>query len=513
MATKLSHAEAESLGLIKKVSTEDARKIGLIQDTPHESKEAEAMDPASAELQGAKPAIADYAPMLRRVSPSAAVDDLNSAPIQGILKMSPEAQKSFGESLDRMDPSIRKHVVHGLIQGDIDRDIQKNKDTRSKAQKDQPGAYSLGKIETAAMAGPALGAIAGPEAAAQGMAGAALGGAQDASPEGMVLGGAGQYGASKMLSGAARPIKAGLSRLSEGVGDGALAKYMGIDPATIARLEAANGGAVADHVGPDLKEVTGAVRANSDFPWANPQGTLNNLQRNAMQTGARGTIGSEVGDAAGPVPMGQVKAEMSSMPVPQGRPPIQGPVQGRGQVDMQEGGKYPGKYGDWYDSSSSELSKLMSPEPPNGRDPISLRNAPNDKSVSLDMYHGYDPAEAPPVDPATRMASQGMAHAASKAQGGLPTQTMAGGMAQAFMNKAVPMTTIGIPKTAAKMLQILENKAVGGGIKGTSAAAVRRLIQQVQDSPDPSFTDYLAKETDPEYLALSLAAEKEKDNE
>lgn len=505
MATKLSREEAEQLGLIKKVSPEDAKRLGLIQDAPVQSKEQELMDPGDAEMQGAKPAVADYAPMLRRVNPKSAVDDLNSAPIQGILKMSPEAQKSFGESLDRMDPSVRKHVIHGLIQGSIDRDIEANKSNRARAQKEQPDAYNLGKIETAALAGPALGAIAGPEAAAQGFAGAALGGAQEGTPAGMVLGGMGGYGASRAMSAAGRPVKAGLQSLSEGIGDSALAKHLGMDPATIARLEAANGGAVADHEGPDLSEVMSSVRANSRFPYANAQETLSNIQRPAMQTGARGTIGQPVGDAAGPVPMGQVNAEMSAMPTQQpkaGWNPQKGSQSRILDLDKDT----------YHDASSSELSKLMTPSPYSmrGSDPLPRNlSGAQPQDVSLDMYHGYNPAEAPPVDPASRMASTGLASAAQRTQNGIPASSFFGGMKQEFMNKAVPMTAIGVPKTAAKMLQLLESRTASGAIKGSSAAGVRKLLQMVQTSDDPSFTDYLAKETDPHYLALSLEADKD----
>lgn len=296
-------------------------------------------------------------------------------------------------------------------------------------------------------------------------------------------------------------ISKGMDYLKGGA-DSMLAKTMGIDPRRIAQMK---------HDG-EFQELLQIVRDHSG-PSGDPQTALENIERPHMESGARGANGTPVGEAPDPLhQVGSIPAEMEGMPVPGRKPGAWSPQKGPPrQVDFQEGGKNPGRYGDWYGADQSELSKLMEPTPyqVRGQDPLPRTiPGPGAEGVRMDAYSPQTSAEAPPMNPMAREASSGMARAASVRPAGMDPSTLRGGLVQTGMMRAGTAIGVGGHAAAQKVQNFMQSRN-GAGLSPALQSQVKSLVQMVMQSEDPSFTDYLAKETSPHYLALSLEADKD----
>lgn len=482
------------------------------------------MDPAQAEKIGATPSVADYSPLLRNVDPRHAVNGENAGGFkhfQNATGNSTQAIAHLLSALDQIDkfmPGTGSKVLSAMGHSQDMADIDANKKTRAVASVDQPAAYNLGRAEGGAITNIAGGALLGPSAAAQGMAGMVSALAQDMSPTSGLGGAAAGYGMGRLLG--TGKLEAGLEKLSphgledgSTIGDQMLARYLGLKPEEIVKLKASG----------ELDDILGVVRGNSEFPYMNPQETLENINLEPTQMGSRGSLGNPSMDMPAQQPIGKIKAEMSAMPTQQPNPGAWTPQPGPPK-EIVLGGKYgpndnPGWHTDnlYKGATAEELNSINPAGPAASRGPYGPWAGrqippPAPQQVDLDVYHPYSPAEPPPLSPPERAASAGLAHAASQKDVGMVPSTFAGGMQQMFMQRAAAPTSIGVPKVAERMLQMIQSPAaqhLGGAMKSAASASLRPVIEHVMSSADPSFSDYLAKETFPEYLALSKRAQKE----
>lgn len=116
---------------------------------------------------------------------------------------------------------------------------------------------------------------------------------------------------------------------------------------------------------------------------------------------------------------------------------------------------------------------------------------------------------SPPMDPMSRMASQKLGAMATAngmsgilPTGGLSPSTFQGGIRSAAMSRSGMALGVG----GKQMAQAIADYAATSGASWPAAAQseISRMVKQVMDSPDPDFTDYLAKETSPWYNSASL---------
>lgn len=472
---------------------------------------------------GATPGIADYAvPMGKMVSDIATFSqdqypptgNTSGGPFGSKMgAMTPEEKSDLSINLGSYSDKEAREVLSDLLRQNWQRDVQKNRDERAAAQKKDPTGYGLGQATTGAALGAGLGVAAGPEIAAQGLAGMGSGFAMDPTPESALLGGAAGAGIAsgpQLLGKGLRSSGEALSNLS--TTDAMIGDWLNLKSDEILALKQSG----------DWDELMQVVRANQSV--SGPQAMRESIEMPAMARGAEGTSVNPMGQY--PKTVGQVSAEMPPMSVSPQRPDLHpkswNRPSGSREIDMslaepdQSLADFHGT--DLYSNASTEdLVGLMPPHPaasqspkglptPSGRPGVVPMARPQAQSTTLDMVQTGP--NVPPLSPMERLASEKLGSVANRGQD-LVHQTPTGMINRTLANRVAPMIGFKAPELGKKMLNLLDSQGAGmilGGLEGAGASKVRKAIGDMMQSKEPELTDYLYKEMFPEYNQLSLVA-------
>lgn len=508
-------------------SDEEARAVESMLQAKHGVSPGRAADPidlnapqktnagpnlqANSFLAGAKPGIADYAPALGVVKDAATGS--KDATGSGFSNMSPEEKEYFIASVDQLPESMKSMVLKEMFKLNYKRGIEQNKSDRASAQAADPVGYGMGQATSGALLGAGAGVVAGPGAAAQGLAGMASGFAMDPHPSSALAGGIGGAASTAVPKSFASGIrKSGTALAESDITDDMIADWLNMD--SNERIAAKSGG-----LHPQMDEIADVVRANASG-GGGPQATREAIELPAIQRGAEGTSQNPMGKYPRPV---DLEAQISTPAKPKeswlnpsGRSTqvdLDWPTSNPSNIEDAELLTHHGLDSPMYENTSTqELADIAPPHPaadrllaPKGK-PIGPygRPAPEPNSIQ-----GFETGpDQPPLSPPERYVSDKLGAVNDKGLD-LVHQTPTGAVSRLIANRLAPAIGITAPALGQKMLQMLESKGNGmivGGLEGAGASKLRAAVQDVIGSDDPDVMDYMYQEMYPQYRALALEA-------
>lgn len=258
----------------------------------------------------------------------------------------------------------------------------------------------------------------------------------------------------------------------------------------------------------------------SKMPFGlNPQGARESIELPAIEAGLEGTSVNPGRTAA--QKMWRADRAGSGVPVNvEGPPPMHPkswakPSGKSRQIDLDEGlrpedatlDEFHGVEPLYNRASSADLNNMMPAHPGADKALRPVGKAPNSPAST-----GYGAPEAPPIGPATalseaeQLASRQLGKVADLRRGGMEPSSLKGGIARMVMDRGGLAVGSGVHQVARRMRDALNNADAAAGMSRASSGALLRLIEAVENSPNPDLEDYLAKEMSPEYNALSLEA-------